>query len=68
MLGGRGQPVVDRIVVQLADGTQLDASVRNGYWLCYWPGDLVATRLTAFDVTGIQVAALSDPTGEWQPK
>jgi hypothetical protein len=43
------------VVLELADGTKLTASVGGGRFAAWWPGEAQATRLIGFDRAGTQV-------------
>jgi hypothetical protein len=44
------------VVIQLADGTGITASLGGGRFAAWWPGEVVATRIRGFDRAGNQVA------------
>ena len=44
------------MVIDLADGTNITASVGGGRFAAWWPGEVVATRIRGFDRAGNQVA------------
>lgn len=43
---------VERVSVELANGTQLDASVGDGMFIAWWPSQSEFTRASAYDATG----------------
>jgi hypothetical protein len=57
-LGGRIAVQAARVVVQLSDGSNVTASVANGFWLSWWPGTAIATRVVAIDGSGAEIANL----------
>ena len=68
LIGGRLAPVVASVRIDVADGTFVEASVGNGHWLAWWPGDLAAVRIQALDLAASIVATLDDSTPGWQQK
>ncbi|MBI2777332.1 MAG: hypothetical protein HYX57_08775 [Chloroflexi bacterium] len=60
-IGGRGQAGVNGVLVGLADGRVVTATVAEGYWLAWWPNDVKATIVTGIDAAGQPVARLSVP-------
>jgi hypothetical protein len=52
VLAGRIRGDVARVGVQLADGTVIEAAVRNGYWLAWWSGPLHAVSVRALGPLG----------------
>ena len=44
------------VVIALADGTNITASLGGGRFAAWWPGEVVATRIRGFDRAGNQVA------------
>jgi hypothetical protein len=68
LVGGRVAPVVARVRIDLADGRVVDASVGNGHWLAWWPGDFAAVRIRALDLASSIMATLDDSTPGWQQK
>lgn len=42
---------VDRVSIELADGTQLDASVGDGMFIAWWPTQSAFARASAYDDT-----------------
>ena len=57
-LGGRVAPGAARVVVSLADGRAVVASLLGGYWLAWWPTIAPAVRVTATDASGAEIANL----------
>jgi hypothetical protein len=50
---GRAGPGVARVVVTLANGRQVVASLsQSGWWAGWWPGATSATKMTAYDSSG----------------
>jgi hypothetical protein len=47
---------VGGVVIDLADGTNITASLGGGRFAAWWPGEVVATRIRGFDSAGNQVA------------
>ncbi len=43
---------VERVSVELADGTQLDASVGDGMFIAWWPTQSAFARASAYDAAG----------------
>ena len=58
-LGGRLAIAAARVVVQLDNGTNVTASVADGYWLTWWPGTPVARRVVALDASDTELASLA---------
>ena len=58
-LGGRIGVDASQVVIELADGKKVFASVANGYWLGWWPSETAATRVVALDAAGAEVASLA---------
>jgi hypothetical protein len=52
LLGGRVVSQASRVVVALADGRTVIASLNGGYWLAWWPDTTFATTVAAFDSAG----------------
>jgi hypothetical protein len=44
------------VLIQLADGTNITASLGGGRFAAWWPGEVVATRIRGFDRAGNLVA------------
>jgi hypothetical protein len=44
------------VVIALADGTNITASLGGGRFAAWWPGEVVASRIRGFDRAGNQVA------------
>ncbi len=44
------------VVIALADGTNITASLGGGRFAAWWPGEVVATRIRGFDSAGNEVA------------
>jgi hypothetical protein len=57
-LGGRLDPEITSVVVTLADGATVTASVANGFWLAWWPTDVAAASISGFDGAGDEVFTL----------
>jgi len=60
-LGGRVAPTATRVVIELADGRSVTASLGNGYWLAWWPDPVLAERVIATDGAGAEVASVEVP-------
>ncbi|MEO8469325.1 MAG: hypothetical protein ABI573_06620 [Chloroflexota bacterium] len=60
-LGGRVAAGVTRVVVELKDGRMVTASVVGGYWLAWWPNDVAASAVTAFDAAGAEIVIVEPP-------
>jgi hypothetical protein len=60
-LGGRIAVGVASVRVELAGGGTATASVGNGYWLAWWPGNVVATKVRAFGADGAEIESLDVP-------
>jgi hypothetical protein len=60
-LGGRVAPEATKVVIQLADGRSIVASLANGYWLAWWPDVVKAERVVATDATGAEVGSIEVP-------
>ena len=52
LLGGRVALGASQVVVALADGRAVLASLDNGYWLAWWPDTVSATNVRATDAGG----------------
>ncbi|MEO7664553.1 MAG: hypothetical protein ABIV26_05450, partial [Candidatus Limnocylindrales bacterium] len=59
--GGRIAATVARVVVEVADGRIVTASVGGGYWLAWWPDDVRAKVVTAFDSAGAEILVVEPP-------
>lgn len=57
-LGGRVAGQAARVVIELADGSSVTASVGGGYWLAWWPDTAPGERVVATDAAGAKVAEL----------
>ena len=55
LLGGRVVPHASKVVVALADGRSVVASLNNGYWLAWWPDTAPARAVEATDATGARL-------------
>lgn len=55
-LGGRVANTASQVVIKLADGRSVIASIGNGYWLAWWPNTTFAERVVASDATGAEIA------------
>jgi hypothetical protein len=64
-LGGLTAPNVTGVRVGLGDGTEVVASVQNGYWLSWWPGVNAAARVSALDSAGVVVGVLTPGPEDW---
>ena len=53
MLGGRIAPDITRVEIALSNGSTVTASVGNGHWLAWWPGGVLADRITGVTATGL---------------
>ena len=60
-LGGRVAPIATSVVIELADGRSVTASLENGYWLAWWPGSVRAERVIATDGAGAEAASVEVP-------
>jgi hypothetical protein len=56
LLGGRVVGQASQVVVALADGRSVVASLNNGYWLAWWPDTTTAVSVEATDAAGAQLA------------
>ncbi len=56
-LGGRVINTASRVVVQLADGRAVVASLANGHWLAWWPDLTLARTVVASDPSGAVVGS-----------
>lgn len=61
--GGTIEPSVEGVTVERSDGVAVEASVGNGFFAVWWPGDGVATAFSAFDRDGNALATLD--SGDW---
>lgn len=61
LLGGRVGVGVTRVEILLDDGRGVTASVRDGYWLAWWPDGPLARGVTAFDAFGVALASVAVP-------
>jgi hypothetical protein len=68
LLGGRTKPGVARVVITLADGSTLDASVGSNHWLGWWPLSLEPKHVTAYDASGTVLQTLDDTTPGFEIK
>ena len=66
-LGGLSAPNARAVRVRLDDGTFVEASVLNGYWLSWWPGRAAAERVSALDPTGAVLGELVPGEDGWEP-
>lgn len=65
-VGGRGDPIkintlvgrttAARVVILRDDGRTVEATVQDGFYAAWWPGDAQAVRVTAYDGEGTEVA------------
>jgi len=68
LVGGRAAANVATVHVDLPSGQGVEASVGNGHWLAWWPGDLNVVRIVARDASGTVLATLDDATPGWKLK
>jgi hypothetical protein len=47
---------ITRVVLELADGTQITASLAGGRFAAWWPGQIETVRVRGYDETGALVA------------
>lgn len=59
--GGRADPSVARVVVQLPDGRLITSSMANGWWLASWIGNWPTARIIAFDAFDNVVGTIENP-------
>lgn len=57
LLGGRAANGAAQVIVELADGRSVVASIGNGFWLAWWPDTSLARRVVANDATGAEIAS-----------
>ena len=57
-LGGRVVEIAASVVVNLDGGPSVTASVRDGYWLAWWPAGAVAESVTALDGGGTEIVTI----------
>jgi len=55
-LHGNVGPEIGGVVIGLANGTNITASLGGGRFAAWWPGEVVATGIRGFDRAGNQVA------------
>lgn len=58
-LGGRVANAASRVVIELADGRSVIASLGHGYWLAWWPDTTAGQRVVAQDATGAEIATVA---------
>jgi hypothetical protein len=58
ILGGRVANGAAQVIVELADGRSVFASVGNGYWLAWWPDTSRANRVVAKDANGAEISTV----------
>lgn len=63
VLAGTRAPDVARVVVELADGSQVEARVEGGYWLASWRLHVDAGTVRAYDAEGNVVGEIPVPGG-----
>lgn len=59
VLVGQVSPRTTRVEVQTDDNRLVDASVRGGHFLAWWPSTAGASKVSAFDGSGIQIGSLN---------
>ena len=68
LVGGRAAVTVATVTIDLNDGRVVRASVGNGHWLAWWPGELGVKQIVARDAAGTVLATLDDATPGWKLK
>jgi hypothetical protein len=68
LIGGRAAANVAAVHIDLPSGQGVEASVGNGHWLAWWPGELTVVRIVARDADGTILATLDDATPGWKLK
>jgi hypothetical protein len=58
---GRTPPATTKVVFDLADGSTVEGSVKDGYYLAWWPSAIAISDLTATDGAGNRLEELKDP-------
>jgi hypothetical protein len=55
-LHGRVGSEISRVILELADGSHVTASLSNGRFAAWWPGDQSEARFLGYDAAGNQIA------------
>ena len=56
---GTSDPSVAKVVVSRASGGDVTATVKDGYWVAWWPGESAAQQMTAFAADGSEVKTIA---------
>ena len=57
-----GRTSATRVVILRDDGTMVEATVQDGFFAAWWPGNVWDTKVTAYDAAGNEVAHQMHPT------
>lgn len=60
-LAGRIVDGAAAVQVMLESGASVDAVVRDGYWIAWWPGSTRASSVRALDANGNEVGTITAP-------
>src|SRR4051794_29933252 len=60
-LAGRIVDGAAAVQVTLESGASVDAVVRDGYWIAWWPGSARASTVRALDANGNEVGTITAP-------
>jgi hypothetical protein len=56
---GTSDPSVAKVVVSRASGGDVTATVKDGYWVAWWPGEAAAQRVASFAADGSEVKTIA---------
>ncbi len=56
---GTSDPSVAKVVLSREAGGDVTATVKDGYWVAWWPGELTAQRVAAFAADGSEVDSIA---------
>jgi hypothetical protein len=61
ILIGRAGPAASRLVVGFSDQTEVEASLANGWFMAWWPGNDEPSEIVALDSQGLAQASAPEP-------
>ena len=56
---GTSDSSVAKVVLSREAGGDVTATVKDGYWVAWWPGELTAQRVAAFAADGSEVKSIA---------
>ena len=56
---GTSDASVAKVVIARSSGGDVTATVKDGYWVAWWPGDAAFEKATAFAADGTEIKAIT---------